>query len=230
MKRIVLIATTAAVLIAAAAAFAATAPVNTYKATYSFKPSKAGSAKKPSKTSFKQNIQVTPGTSGDRAGVLSKIVTTIYSLKVDGKHFPTCSAAKIQAAANDTSCPKGALVATGAIKAVLGPATDASTSAPGGSCNPLLHVWNAGQGKLTFFFVDTTSGPHACLNGTSQCATFNVAGADGQLATLEALSGTAQTIAVGAVGHIRRQLGRQLGRRGIAVDRRFDQLRLVRCG
>jgi hypothetical protein len=166
LKRIVLIATAVAMLIAAAAAFAATSSsVNTYKATYKFNPSKAGSAKKPSKTSFKQNIQVTPGTAGNRAGVLHKIVTTIYGLKVDGKHFPTCSFNSINAAHNDTSCPKGAQVASGSIKAVLGPASNPATSATAGSCNPFLHVWNAGQGKLVFFFVDTTSGAHACLNG-----------------------------------------------------------------
>jgi hypothetical protein len=167
LKRIVLIVTAAAMLIAAAAAFAATSSVNTYKATYSFNPSKAGSAKKPVKTSFKQNIQVTPGTAGNRAGVLSKIVTTIYGLKVDGKDFPTCSAAKIQAASNDTGCPKGALVATGAIKALVGPSSNPATTAPGTqACNPLLHVWNAGQGKLTFFFVDGPAGTaHACFSG-----------------------------------------------------------------
>jgi hypothetical protein len=164
LKRIVLIVTAVAMLIAAAAAFAATTQVNTYKATYKFNPGKAGTAKKPVKTSFSQNIQVTPGTTGDRAGVLKKITTTIYGLKVNGKNFPTCTASKIQAASNDTSCPKGALVATGSIKALLGPATDASAGATAGTCNPLLHVWNAGQGKLTFFFVDAGTA-HACLAG-----------------------------------------------------------------
>ena len=163
MKRIALIATAAAMLIATAVAFAATAPVNTYKASYKFNPSKAGSAKKPQKVAFKQNIQVTPGTSGDRAGVLRKIKVTIYGLKIDGKHFPTCTTAKIQAAHNDTGCPKGAAVASGSIKAVLGPATNPAASAAEGSCNPLLHVWNAGQGKLAFFFVDTAG--HLCLGG-----------------------------------------------------------------
>jgi hypothetical protein len=153
-------------LIATAVAFAATAPVNTYKATYKFNPSKAGSAKKPQKVSFKQNIQVTPGTSGDRAGVLRKIKVTIYGLKIDGKHFPTCTTSKINAAHNDTGCPKGAAVASGSIKAVLGPATNPAASAAEGSCNPLLHVWNAGQGKLAFFFVDTAAGTaHSCLGG-----------------------------------------------------------------
>ena len=51
---------------------------------------------------------------------LTDIKTTIYGLKSDGKDFPTCSMAKITTAGNDTVCPKGALVATGAITAILG--------------------------------------------------------------------------------------------------------------
>lgn len=164
MKRIVLIATAAAMLVAAAVAFAAATPVNTYHATYTFKPSKAGTAKKPQKISFKQKIQVTPGTTGERAGILTDIKTTIYGLKVDGKHFPTCTVAKITAAGTDSGCPKGALVATGSIAAQVGPTTNPATSA-GLDCDPFLHVWNAGQGKLAFFFVPTTSGPHECANG-----------------------------------------------------------------
>jgi hypothetical protein len=164
LKRIILVATAAAMLIAAAAAFAAT-PVNTYKASYSFSSNKAGSAKKPQKLSFGQKIQVTPGTSTDRAGVLLKIQTKIYGVKVDGKHFPTCTTAKINTAHTDAGCPKGSRVASGSIKALLGPASDPSATKVNGTCNPNLHVYNAGQGKLSFFFVDALSGAHACLGG-----------------------------------------------------------------
>ena len=83
----------------------------------------------------------------------------------DGKDFPTCSLAKIQAAKSDTGCPKGALVASGSITATLGPVTDTSTTSPQNApCNPLLDVWNAGQGKVVYFFVD--QGPnHLCAGG-----------------------------------------------------------------
>ena len=162
MKRIALIATAVAMLIAATAAFAAT-PVNTYTATYNFSPGSSGTAKKPVKTSFKQVIKVTPGTPGNRAGVLKDIKTTIYGLKVDGKDFPTCPASKITS--SDTACPKGALVASGSITAVLGSPTDPTTATgTTGPCDPLLHVWNGGQGKLVFFFVDGT-GANTCLGG-----------------------------------------------------------------
>ena len=70
MKRIVLAATAAAMLIAATVAFAATTPINTYKATVSFSPSTSGTAKHPLKAAFTQKFVVTPGTAGNRAGIL----------------------------------------------------------------------------------------------------------------------------------------------------------------
>ena len=165
MKRIVLVATAAAMLIAATVAFAATTPINTYKATVSFSPNSSGTAKKPVKTAFTQKFVVTPGTSGNRTGILLNIKNTMYGLKVNVKGLPTCSIAAITAAGKDTGCPKGALVAKGSIKALLGSSGDLSKSATAGTCSPNLDVWNAGPGKLAFFFVPTLSGAHACLGG-----------------------------------------------------------------
>jgi len=154
-------ATVAAVLVAAGAAFAATT-INNYKASYTFS-GKKGTASKPAKVSFNQTINVTPGTPGDRTGILHKITTKIDGVKVQASNASkyTCTAAKINATSNDTKCPKAALVATGAIKATLGSAT--SFTAPGQACDPELHVWNGGHKKLIFFFVDT--GSHQCLGG-----------------------------------------------------------------
>jgi hypothetical protein len=89
------------------------------------------------------------------------ISTKIYGLIEDGKDFPTCSLTKIANAKNDSVCPKGAEVATGWITAALGSATDFKAAAA--ACDPQLDVWNSGQGKLTFFFVDTPT--HQCLGG-----------------------------------------------------------------
>jgi hypothetical protein len=161
LKRIILIATAVAMLTATAVAFAAT-PINSYKSTLRFSPNKAGTAKKPQKIAFHLNIGVTPTTAGDRTGILLNIKTTIYGLKLDGKNFPTCSLAQINSAGTDTGCPKGAEVATGSIKALLGsPSNPSATGAL--TCDSQLDVWNAGQGKLAFFFVDTTA--HPCANG-----------------------------------------------------------------
>ncbi len=163
MRRIVVVATALVVLIAAASAFAASGGINTYSATLKFSPNKAGSGKAPFALGFSQNYAA-GGINGNRTAPLTDITTKIYGVVSDGKDFPTCSLAKVAAAGSDTGCPKGALVATGSITAVIGPQADQSSAAALGSCDPLLDVWNAGQGKLVFFFVD--QGPnHLCLNG-----------------------------------------------------------------
>ncbi len=164
MRRTVVVATALAVLIAAASAFAQSGGVNTYTAHMKFSPNKAGSGKAPSALAYTQKY-VADGTNGNRTAPLTGIKTTIYGLVTDGKDFPTCSVAKIVKAGTDAKCPKGALVATGAITATLGLESNQSTSAPGQlSCNPLLDAWNGGQGKIVFFFVEKGAS-HQCAGG-----------------------------------------------------------------
>jgi hypothetical protein len=147
LRRIIVIGTALGVLVVASAAYAA---INTYTAPMSFSSNKAGTAAKPVPTGFTQNFTAS-GTNGNRTAVLLDIKTKIYGLKVDGKDFPTCSFSKIANAHNDNVCPKGAQVASGSITAALGAKANFSTG--GTPCAPDLHVWNSGQGKLTFFFV-----------------------------------------------------------------------------
>ncbi len=61
---------------------------------------------------------------------------------------------------NDTGCPKGALGRHRIHHRGGRLATDFTAAAA--PCDPLLHVWNSGQGKLTFFFVDQAPN-HLCL-------------------------------------------------------------------
>ena len=157
MKKIVLVATALVCLVAAGAAVAA---LNTYSATIKPTSKAAGTARKPVAVGFTEDYKAS-GTNGNRTAPLTDIRTTIYGMKADGRDFPTCSLARIAAAHNDTVCPKKAEVAAGYITAIVGPATNLSGA--GLPCDPLLDVWNSGQGKLTFFFVD--QGSHQCLNG-----------------------------------------------------------------
>ena len=160
MRRIVVVATALAVLVTAVSAYAATSGFNTYTAKLSFAPNKAGSHKAPSALGFTQKY-VANGTNGNRTAPLTDIKTKIYGVVPNSKAFPTCSAAKIAAAKSDTVCPKGALVATGGITAIIGSASDPSASAPGSQpCNPILHAWNGGGNKVVFFFIDPT--PTTC--------------------------------------------------------------------
>jgi hypothetical protein len=164
LRRIVVIGTALAVLVAAVSAYAATSGLNTYTAKVSFSPNKAGSGRAPSAIGFTEKYTAS-GTGGNRTAPLTNIKTVVYGAVTNGKSFPTCSFAKISAAKSDASCPKKAEIATGAITAILGPEATPSASAPGtASCDPLLHVWNAGQGKVVFFFVDQAPS-HLCFNG-----------------------------------------------------------------
>jgi hypothetical protein len=158
LRRIVVIATALAVLVAAVSAYAATTGLNSYTAKLKFSPNKTKAS-----LGFTQ-VYNAGGTNGNRTAPLTNIKTTIYGLTTDGKDFPTCSQAKIAAAKSDTGCPKGALIATGAITAILGPETDQTATAQGQApCDPLLHAWNGGQGKVVYFFVD--EGSHLCAGG-----------------------------------------------------------------
>jgi hypothetical protein len=164
LRRIVVVATALAVLAGAVSAFAATGGFNTYTTKFKFAPNKAGSGKVPSALGFTQHYTA-DGTNGNRTAVLTDIKTKIYGVVTDGKDFPTCSLAKIAAAKSDSGCPKGALVASGAITALVGPPGDPSLSNPNVlPCNPRLHAWNGGQGKVVYFFVEQAPN-HVCLRG-----------------------------------------------------------------
>jgi hypothetical protein len=155
LRRILVLVTTGVVLLVAAAS--AYAALNTYTAKLGFTSSKPGTAKKPVATGYTEDLKAT-GTNGNRTAVLLDIKTTIFGLKANTKGLPTCSAAQISAAKNDTVCPKGAKLATGFITAAVGSSTNfTATAAP---CDPGLDVWNSGGGKLTFFFIEEAA--HNC--------------------------------------------------------------------
>jgi hypothetical protein len=156
LRRIV-ISVTAVVVLGAAAAAIAAAPFNTYTAAMSFSPGKAGSASKPVGTSVTETLTAN-GTNGNRAAPLTDLKSTVFGLKFDPAAVkPKCTFAQVSAHSNDNVCPKGALVATANVHALLGPASDPSSGAAGViDCKPGLRVWNSGGGKLTFFFWSST--------------------------------------------------------------------------
>lgn len=150
MRRIMIIGAALTVLaVAAGVAYAAT--FNSYSAKLTFSPSKAGSKAKPSPLGHTETYEA-KGLNGNRAAPLVDIKTTIYGVVSNAKAFPTCTASQITAnpAKWDKVCPAKSLVATGPVKAQLGP-TDLSK--PGSPCNPFLHVYNGGHWTLVFFFV-----------------------------------------------------------------------------
>jgi hypothetical protein len=156
VRRIIIGVTAAALLITATAAFAA---ANSYTAKMVFSPGKAGTARKPVLTGIVQTLQASAVAPNKRAAPLTNITTTIYGMKSTvTKKTPKCTdTLKMSVLKTDSFCPPGALVATGPVNALLGGPDLTLAGAP---CNPYLHVWNGGPGKLWFFF--TTSLKYTC--------------------------------------------------------------------
>src|SRR5205085_4523996 len=103
LRRIVVIATALAVLVAAVSAYAATGGLNTYTAKIQFAPNKAGSKNAPAAIAFTEKY-VANGTNGNRTAPLTDIKTTLYGMVASGKGFPTCSQATIANAHSDAGC------------------------------------------------------------------------------------------------------------------------------
>jgi hypothetical protein len=144
------------VLAGAGVAYAA---LNTYQAGLSFT-AKGGTPTKPVATGYTETLGAKNTTSGDRAGVLTDIKTTIYGLKADTKDFPTCSSTTILTGPKfNGNCPKASLIATGVVNAQIGgcPSTSPGCADPlagnGAPCNPDLAVYNGGGGEEWFFFT-----------------------------------------------------------------------------
>lgn len=168
MKRFIMIGAALAVLGGVGAAYAAS-DFNTYTATYTFKPSKAGSVAKPSPYA-EHEVWTAHGTNGHQTAPLKHIVVKTYGIKVDGKDFPVCTASMINSAGNakgwNKVCPKGSQVGGGPTEAALIPST--TPTASGSPCHPYLFVYNGGQGKQTFFYTETPYAPgpqYTCANG-----------------------------------------------------------------
>lgn len=156
MRRFIIACVGVAALAAAGVALAQ-GPLNTYTGTVSFSPSAAGSTSKPVPIGFTERYTAANATTGLLAAPLTNVLLTLDGVKVNYKAFPTCSAAKISAAKSDAGCPKKALIGTGLTSAQLVQPNLTTVVFP---CQPLLDLWNGGNGQIVFFFVITPT--HTC--------------------------------------------------------------------
>lgn len=181
MRRIVIIGTMLAVLVSVGVAYAA-GDFNSYSATATFFPRKAGSSTQPSPFAMHQ-VWTAKGNSGNEAGPLTRIVAKIYGVSGDGKDFPVCTAKMINdAGSKDGSwnkvCPKGSVIAEGPVQALFVAAN--SPGGPGAPCNPYLYIYNGGQGVQVDFFTEFPFAPgpqYTCAGGavkTGSAAAYNV--------------------------------------------------------
>lgn len=151
MRRKIIILTALFTLAAGATAAYAATSANTYAGTNQTFSKGVGSNKKPVGIGFKQTLNAANTDSSKAAAVLLNIKVKIYGLKSNAKQFPTCSASKMITMKSDSFCPKASKFATGKVNSLLGdPSLSKSSRTP---CNPNLDVFNAGKGKLWFFFT-----------------------------------------------------------------------------
>lgn len=151
MRRIVIIGTALAVLVGAAAAYAA---FNNYNGSKLAISKGAGTSKKPVALSMVESLKAN-APAGDRAAPLTNIKVTIYGVKLDVGKLPVCTDAKIES--NKTSptggCPSGSLIGTGLVHSLLGPDSSPSSSpTTATACNPHLNVFNGGPKTQVFYF------------------------------------------------------------------------------
>jgi hypothetical protein len=170
MRRIIIIGTALAMLVGAAAAYAA---FNNYTGSkLSFSPNGAGTKAKPLPLGMVEKLKAS-APAGDRAAPLTDIKVTIYGAQTNGGDFPKCTDAMITANQTlyDKACPKGSRIGSGPVHALLGPSSSPSSS---GSvqCNTFLHVYNGGAKTQVFFF--TTNSPTDCAGlVTGQTAPYD---------------------------------------------------------
>jgi hypothetical protein len=144
MRRLVLLATVAVagLALAATVAFAA----NTYLVQASVTPSGKGSKAKPNPVGVKFNYQVNDSAGGKPAAVKTYKIE-FYGVKSNGKRFPACSTAKIQAAQSGADCPAGSKVGSGQVQSKV--YQDADPNDPGQDCLKQLAVYNSGENLAT---------------------------------------------------------------------------------
>jgi hypothetical protein len=159
-RKAVAVITAVGVLVFATAAYALN---NTYAGTSMTFPKGAGTKAKPVGVGFKQTLLAKNTDPTKAAAILTHITVKIYGLVSNGGKFPTCSGAKMVAQKSDKFCPAKSKFASGLVNSLLGDPTLALSNRV--KCNPNLDVFNAGQGKLTFFF--TTSSPIQCAGLTT---------------------------------------------------------------
>jgi hypothetical protein len=144
MRRLVLLATVAVagLALAATVAFAA----NTYLVQASVTPSGKGTKAKPNPVGVKFNYQVNDSAGGKPAAVKTYKIE-FYGVKSNGKRFPACSTAKIQAAQSGADCPAGSKVGSGQVQSKV--YQDADPNDPGQDCLKQLAVYNSGENLAT---------------------------------------------------------------------------------
>jgi hypothetical protein len=148
------------VLVIAAVAFAQVQ--NTYTVSGSVSPTKAGTKKKPVPVGLKFNYEVGEQ-GGQRPAVEIAYAIQIDGLQQNGAFFPKCTAAQINAANSDSSCPSSAKVGSGNVENIAGSSSNPADKSQ--TCHLDLTEYNGGKGLLTLYL---SGGAPTCPLSISQ--------------------------------------------------------------
>jgi hypothetical protein len=146
-----LIGALAAVLALAIAAVAyAQTQTNTYSVTASTKPTKAGTKSKPVPVGITFDYTVGEA-NGLRPSPIVGYSILFGGVQFNGADFPKCTAAQINAAGTDKSCPSGARVGSGNVENQTG--ATPNTADKSLACHLDLTIYNGGKGHLALYLL-----------------------------------------------------------------------------
>lgn len=160
MKKKIALAATAVSLLVVGVAFAVT---NTYSVTASTAPTTAGTKAKPVPVQLKFNYSVGEK-DNNRSSPVKQYKIKFAGIKVTQKGLKTCTKAQIDAAGNNSVCPKAAAVGTGSVDNTLGPTSDPTNKSL--HCYLALTIYNAKPGHATLFLkgLKASPPPHDCIS------------------------------------------------------------------
>ncbi len=161
MRKIAVLAVAGLMLAIAAVVYAQETRTNTYNVTASTSPRATGTAKKPTPVGVTFNYKVGEQ-NNNRPIVIEKYSIRFGGLRTNGNSFPGCTAARINAAGNDSGCPKGSAVGTGDVTNNVGGANNIADKSI--VCFLKLTVYNSRNQKAALFLK---GGP----NQTPSCPT-----------------------------------------------------------
>ncbi len=168
MRRTVLALTALLCLAMAASASAVTVAPTSTNNGYSANFKVTGGMKKQVGVTVTETLGTTAPTGFGRPFPLADILTKLSGVAAPyAKFFPRCTVAQINNAGNSSGkwnnvCPKGSQVAVGKLVSAIGDSTAGNGTTPDPNltvtplvnpCTLTLHVYNAGPGKLAYFFT-----------------------------------------------------------------------------
>jgi hypothetical protein len=161
MRKIAVFAIAAMMLAIAAIAYAQDPRTNTYEVTASTTPKTKGTTSKPVAVGVTFNYKVGEQ-QNRRPQVIQKYSIRFGGLRTNTNSFPACTAAKINAAGNDSGCAKGSAVGTGDVTNNVGATGNVADKSI--VCFLKLTVYNSGNQKGALYLK---GGP----NQTPSCPT-----------------------------------------------------------